>query len=566
MLLSELVIQNIGPFAEPTRILFESDVTVLTGANDTGKTSVLTAIELVCGMLGGGRVLEETDVNMDRIGSAATEWRKDTEITCEAVFDTTEHSAPHIKRGIASGGEVSVHCRIAPDVRQVSATKFRQVKGAGGWSTGGNVAVAKFPTVIRLPLPDPVRTVVSLTQPNPTELEFLRASFGPQFTHGKYSALSDSYFYNALSKAKGDANAKLRRFLPPSVKLEFDFQPISTKREQISVQLRDGHEGHTPLGVRGAGIGRIIALMAALLSVELDDRHYIILIDEPENSLHADAQHTLRAILEELASKPNIQVVYATHSPSMINPIRTSAIRLLTRANNGRVAHSIIEHRPIDENFLSIRSSLGITPSDSLLYAPVTIVVEGPSEVIGLPIILGRLWRDSVDGFEDVGHLLPQVHFLDGCGDSFDQLCKVSMSQGAKPVVFLDGDKAGSRLNKIKKRFSDVPIVLLDGKTEFEEIVPREHYFSSLGTVMEEFSIGASDKLTMHSFEKWEAANKPHQQMAFSKRIERWVQDTVGLSIEKPLVMKHVLSTVPTEDVMKDKLAELIGHIRQQLS
>lgn len=566
MRLSELLIQNVGPFAVPAKVQFEPDVTVLTGANDTGKSSVLTAIELVCGMLGGGRVLEESEVNLDRIGNATTEWRQDTAITCEAFFDITEYSAQHFRKAPAVGGEVSLLCQIAPGVRQIPAIRFRNVKGEGGWTTGGSVSVTRFPTVIRLPLLDSVRTIVSLTQPNPTELNFLRACFGPQFTHEKYLALTESYFYNAISKAKGDANAKLRGFLPPSIKLEFDFQPIGTKREQISIQLRDGHEGHTPLGVRGSGIGRLIALMAALLPVELNDRHYIILIDEPENSLHADAQHKLRAILEELAEKPNIQVVYVTHSPSMINPIRTNAIRLISRTNCNGLATSVIENRPIDENFLAIRSSLGITPSDSLLYAPVTIVVEGPSEVIGLPIILRRLWQARTEGFEEVGRLMPQVHFLDGCGDSFDQLCKLAMSQGAKPVVFLDGDKAGSRLNKIRSRFPSVPIVLLDGKAEFEEIVPRENYFTSLGVVMEEFSEGAVKKLTESSFVDWERTQSLPTQMAFSKRIERWVLDITGLSIEKPLVMKHVLSNVPVEAVKKDKLAELVRHIRVQLS
>jgi AAA ATPase domain len=365
-------------------------------------------------------------------------------------------------------------------------------------------------------------------------------------------------------KAKADANAKLKRFLPPSLVLEFDFAPISTKREQISIQLRDGHEGHSPLGVRGTGIGRLIGLMAALLSASLDDQHYMILVDEPENSLHADAQHTLRSVLEELASKPNIQVVYATHSPSMINPIRTGSIRLLSRANNGRVAHTVVNNRPIDENFLSIRSSLGITPADSLLYAPVTLVVEGPSEVLGLPVIIGRLWKDGVEGFKDAGPLLSHVHFLDGQGDSYEQLCKLALSQGAKPIVFLDGDKS-PRVAKTKKRFPDVPVILLDGNSEFEEIVPKEHYFNSLQTVMNDVFEESAGHLTVEHFDSWELSNKPHPKKAFSKRVEDWVLATTGFEFVKPLVMKHALSTVPLDEVNLKPLKELMFQIRNQL-
>jgi len=566
MLLSELVITNIGPFAQATKIQFEDDVTVLTGANDCGKTSVLTAVELLCGMSGNARVLQEHEVNLDRIGHATTSWKKDTEITCEAILKTTEHSRPHLKREMAPGGEISVLCRLAPEGRQMANLKFRQVRGRGGWSQGGSVAIKTFPTTIRLPLAEPVQTIIDLKKPNPTELEFLRSAFGPQFSHEKYAALTESAYFAALSKARGDTNAKLRRFLPPSISLQFDFQSVNDDRGKISIQLRDGHEGHTPLGVRGAGVGRLVSLMATLLSSDLNDRHYIILIDEPENSLHADVQHTLRAVLESLGNKPNIQVIYATHSPSMINPIRTASLRMLQRENNGQDATSTVNHRPVDENFFSIRSSLGLTASDSLLYAPVTLIVEGPSEVIGLPIILGRLWQAGVDGFEDVDQLLSLAHFLDGCGDSFDQLCKVAVSQGTKPVVFLDGDKAGSRLKKLRDRFAEVPIVLLDGGSEFEEIVTREVYFSALAEVMSEFNDRSHEKLTLEQFTEWESQNSLHDKMAFSKRVDRWVQCTLDLSVEKPLVMKHALRNTPLESVETGKLLELLNQMRAQLS
>ena len=70
MLLSELTIALVEPFAEPTAVQFDSDLTVLTAANDCGKTSVLNAIELVCGLTGNGRILQEHEVNLDRIGSS----------------------------------------------------------------------------------------------------------------------------------------------------------------------------------------------------------------------------------------------------------------------------------------------------------------------------------------------------------------------------------------------------------------------------------------------------------------------------------------------------------------
>lgn len=565
MILSELTIKNIGPFAEATKICFEPDVTVLTGANDCGKTAILNVIEILCGMTGGERVLREPEVNLDRIGDASTDWKNDQEITCESLFHITDFAKQHVKN-LESGAEIHVVYKLAPKCRHIGEAKFRKERGTGGWSSGGSVKVQQFPTVIRLPLTDPVRTVIDLSSPNPTEKEFLKAAFGPQFEFAKYKVLTEGGFYAALSMARGDTNAKLRRFLPPSMGLEFDYQTVNGERNKVSVQLRDLHEGHTPFGLRGSGVRSLVSLMAALLSTELDDRHYIILLDEPETSLHADAQHTLRAVLEALAQKPNVQVVYATHSPSMINPILSSSLRLVKRENNGRIATTTILDRPVDENFLSIRSSLGLSAADSLLYGPVTLIVEGPTEVIGLPIILGRLWKEGVEGFSEVGTLLPQVHFLDGCGDSFDQLCKVAISQGTRPVVYLDGDKAGSRLNKLRTRFPDVPIVLLEGRSEFEEIVSSEAYFEALIAVMREFDERAEAELRKDKFEEWSAGQSLPPQMAFSKRVDRWVEDVLGISVEKPRVMKQALLNVPIAEVRTESLLELVNQIRNQLA
>jgi len=565
MILTELVINNIGPFAEPTKINFEENITVLTGANDSGKSSILNAIELLYGMKANKKHLNETDVNLDRIGNCESTWESDEKITCEGTFIVTDVSGEHV-RNLPANSEIKFICVLAPNCRRIGAIYFRKTIGNGGWSQGGSVSIESFPQIIRLPMKSRIRSVIDLNEPNDTELEFLRSAFGPQFNYQKYSNLSDGAYYSNLSKAKGDVNSKLRRFLPPSMTMEFDFQNVGGERDKLSIQLRDNHEGHTPLELRGSGIKTLVSLMAALLSTELNDQHHLILLDEPEMSLHADAQHRIRAVLEALSEKKNVQVIYATHSPSMINPFLTNSIRVVSRTNNGSYATSTINSRPIDENFMAVRSSLGLLPSDSLLYGPVTLIVEGPTEVIGLPIILKRLWEKKIAGFELVDKILPQVHFLDGCGDSFDQLCKLAISHGTKPVVFLDGDKAGSRLNKLRSRFPQVPIVLLEGASEFEEIVPMPNYIEALRNVMSEFHDDADKQLTEESFTLWENENQLPQQMAFTKRIDRWVQDTIGLSVEKPRVMKEVLRVVPVEKVKYTKIAELVDRLVSQLT
>jgi len=71
--------------------------------------------------------------------------------------------------------------------------------------------------------------------------------------------------------------------------------------------------------MRGAGARKLLGLMVSIAKVDSQSDQVCILYDEPESSLHADAQHILRTLLENLATKENVQVIYATHSPSMIN-------------------------------------------------------------------------------------------------------------------------------------------------------------------------------------------------------------------------------------------------------
>ncbi len=212
--------------------------------------------------------------------------------------------------------------------------------------------------------------------------------------------------------------------MPVPSSLRFHFMPIEGNRKMISVLLQDRHEAITPFGMRGAGVKKMITLLAELLTSHADAHHRILLLDEPENSLHADAQHLLREFLFNLTVTGRTQVVYATHSPCMINPMRPEQVRLLRRSTLNGKPVSVILPQATDSNFLALRTSLGISASDSLLYAPVTVVIEGDTEFKCLaPIIRTFLEATRLKTF-CVGQwqLLSLSHFLDGMGDNYEFL------------------------------------------------------------------------------------------------------------------------------------------------
>jgi AAA ATPase domain len=326
------------------------------------------------------------------------------------------------------------------------------------------------------------------------------------------------------------------------------------------VSIVDEYTGLTPIGYRGTGVRRIIGLMGELLALKSTDQFTYILIDEPENSLHADAQHALRHVLEQLAKSGLIQVVYATHSPSMINTMRPGSIRVLSRSRDGDQAASVVENKAFGTNYYRVRSSLGLNPSDSLLYAPVTVIVEGATEVMCIPDVLMRLKAAEQAGFDDLEDLLSHTHFLDGEGDSYEYMCRLASSQNATPVLFLDGDKTES-VAATRSKHPNVKVIQLQKDSEFEQIVPKERYIEAVASVLGD----NTGTITLHEFEKWSVAQR--KKLGFSKLVERWLQDEHDAKpLYKPIVMKKAIELTDVGDlVQRDAFRDLVAAIRDSL-
>jgi len=76
-------------------------------------------------------------------------------------------------------------------------------------------------------------------------------------------------------------------------------------------------------------------LLSKVLYLHLDDiRDKIILIDEPELSLHPSWQNRVLKIYENFAKQNNCQIIIATHSPHIIGSAKSEYIRLLVKEDN----------------------------------------------------------------------------------------------------------------------------------------------------------------------------------------------------------------------------------------
>jgi hypothetical protein len=547
----------IGGFFEATEIDVDPSVTVFTGPNDTGKSCALNAFRILCIR----QRLLESDVHKDRFGKHQGTWDTDPDVSISATLEIT---AASIKDGLVGGspqaGDI-VQLRYQGNSHN-NGYQIQRVRRPKTAVPVTSISLKTLPKIAQLRPEADIRSSISLTSMNQAEEQLLKLAFGAQFVPPALTNLSQAARSQRLDRAGANLNNKLKQFFPSALPFEFKLYEVGSDGKTIGVSLVDGVQGYVEVGLRGTGIRRLLSLMTLLLQEVSPAEYTVVLLDEPETSLHADAQHQLRRTLEQLAQNPKIQVIYATHSPSMVNPAHPERIRVFSRHLVGDVGTSKVKTLSHAENFQGVRVSLGLTPADSLLYGLVTIVVEGDTEVRCLGPLLRKLDHERVAGFQGLSALLESSHFVCGWGSSISYYCKLARDQNARPIAFLDGDKRREAEDLKKHR---VPTIELPRDSEFEQIVPPARYVAAVAEEVEALELPA-EKLTSEAFNTWLAAAGLPDRLMFSKQVELWAEQVTGRSFCKHSVMLRAINLTPATEIDTRTLRELADAIRNEFN
>ena len=84
-----------------------------------------------------------------------------------------------------------------------------------------------------------------------------------------------------------------------------------------------------------AGSGEV-AVIQLVKKIEEAEEYSLVLLDEPEVSIHPGAQEKLKEYLLEVTKRKKLQVVISSHSPILIRDMPTEAIKLYVTNSNGR--------------------------------------------------------------------------------------------------------------------------------------------------------------------------------------------------------------------------------------
>lgn len=193
-----------------------------------------------------------------------------------------------------------------------------------------------------------------------------------------------------------------------------------------------------PFDSRSKGLKWFFSFYLVFL-VESKDMHRnaILLLDEPGLSLHPSGQLNLISFLNNL--KETNQLIYSTHSPFLIDGDHLGRVRgVIENKDTGNT--EVVTHLGIIDKHTAfpLQILLGYSIMQTIFLGKKHLILEGFSDynyIKGMSLVLDRFASISLN--EDI------VPVPSGGASKISYLASIFISQGSKPVVLLDADKAG---------------------------------------------------------------------------------------------------------------------------
>ena len=435
MKLTDVVIRNFCGI-DHLDLDFEGNSAVLLGANGSGKSTVLRAIALA---VGAERNITTADF---------TQTGAPIEITCALTDLGTEVAgafADHASFG-AGGPTLTLGARATldgPDVELVCGFPD------DGWIAARRSALRSLPVVVLTDGREATRLAAvagrgSLLAPLIASLDLDAAITAAG--SAVEQATSDLAAAAPLTNLLAQISSNLRSVLsdaPPNA-LGLEGRPAADLLRDLEL-LVEYQTFPQPLLRQPSGLKQL-ATFSVVLQILTQTPGTLLLVDEPEMSLHPQAQRALMTRLEAQSG----QSLTATHSPDIL--VRTDLRRVirLERTQVATAAHRVSGISDTAERRLARHVSAGLAEA---LFARTVVLVEGPGDRLALNCFAQTLGVDldvlaasivEMDGADLFGTL----HTLlgpPGLAIRVLGLCDQDREQSWADVVLGTGNYTGDR-------------------------------------------------------------------------------------------------------------------------
>jgi predicted ATP-dependent endonuclease of OLD family len=212
---------------------------------------------------------------------------------------------------------------------------------------------------------------------------------------------------------------------------------VSKDGDNIFFWIKENGTSYKP-SQRSQGQQWYLSFYIRIVAKIQEDRPNVVLIDEPGLYLHAQAQKDLLAVLNDSIISANYPIVFSTHSPYLISRDNIEAVRLVEKTDRETtILGKVHAHSKADEETLTpILTAIGLGMNDSITNVEQqnNIVIEGPEDTFYLQAFKGALPKKR----------RPQLNFVSGGGSgNMGIVGAILEGWGCNVKYLLDCDKGG---------------------------------------------------------------------------------------------------------------------------
>ena len=250
----------------------------------------------------------------------------------------------------------------------------------------------------------------------------------------------------------------------------------------------------------------------------------ILLIDEPGLHLHASAQKDVLEVLEDISCES--QVVFSTHSPYLMDVQRLDRVRLVSKsAKDGTRIEKIHKGATGAAALTPVVTAIGLDLSNSFsIVGKKNVLLEGISDYYFLQAFRHCSETDDVN-------LVPSTG-----ATNIPQLVSLLIGWGLEFLVVLDNDKEGIGVadelkDKLMVRESRIVFVSEQKESSIEDLFTHEDFNEF---VLDETTANKDPEIKNSKFLKNEDPDKVLLAKKFFEKIDKTRKDGKEIELSSP--------------------------------